>query len=111
MMRDGVGRAEVGEEHDAGARAARQHGQHRVAFAQPRGREVAHFLLPLHPAVARHDDDVVLLDDEVVGGERDFLGRLDQRAALVALRVRLLHLLDLVAHQLPAALLVLEQAG
>ena len=30
--------------------------------------EVLHFLLPLHPAVARDDDDVVFLDDEVVGG-------------------------------------------
>ena len=41
----------------------------------------------------------------------DLLLGLDQRAALVALAVLLLDLLDLVADDLPAAVLVLEQAG
>ncbi len=72
-----VRRAEVAEEHDARPRAAGQHGQHRVAFAHARGRDVLHFLLPLHPAVARDDDDVVFLDDEVVGGVLLLLHRTD----------------------------------
>ena len=29
--------------------------------------EILHFLLPLDPAVLRHDDDVVFFDDEIVG--------------------------------------------
>src|SRR5207237_4016488 len=97
-----VRRAEVAEQHDGGARAPLHDGEHRVAFTQARRRQVAHFLLPLHPSIARDDDDIVFLDDEIVGGEGDLLLRLDQRAALVVFAaVRLRHLLDLVADHLP----------
>ena len=82
-----VRRAEVREEHHGRARAAREHREHRIAFAQPRGRQILHFLLPLHPAVVRHDDDVVFFDDEVVGRVLGRLFGLDQRAPLVELRV------------------------
>ena len=70
MMRDVYAAPKFEKNTTRGARAARQHGQHRVALAQPRRREIAHFLLPLHPSVARHDHDVVLFDDEVVLRER-----------------------------------------
>src|SRR5687768_13749055 len=104
-----VGDAEVRKECDGGARAPRKHGQHAVALPQPRRRQIPHLLLPLHPSIARDNHDVVFFDDEVVGGEGDFLGRFDQRPALVAFAVLLLHLPDLVAHQLPPAVFVLEQ--
>src|SRR5262249_40983240 len=60
--------SEVGEEHARGARAARKGRQHRIALAQPCRRQILHFFLTLHPAVARHDDDIVLLDYEIVSG-------------------------------------------
>ena len=94
---------------DRRARAAGDRRQHAVAFTQPRRRQVLHFLLPLHPPVARHDDDVVFFDDEGVGGVFDLLGLLDARAPRLA--VLLLNLLELVAHQLPARVLVLQQRG
>src|SRR5882762_9243081 len=50
--------AEIREEHATRARAAGERRQHRISFAQPRRREVLDLLLALHPAVARHDDDV-----------------------------------------------------
>ena len=105
-----VGDAEVAEEHHRRPRAAGQHRQHRVPLAQPRRRDVLHFLLALHPAVARHDHDVVFLDDEVFGGVFGFaLVAGDRRAARIA--VFLLNLLELDLDDVPAALLVLEQRG
>ena len=97
-----VGDAEVAEEHHRRARAAGQHRHHHVPLAHARRRDVLHFLLPLHPAVARDDDDVVFLDDEVLGGVfgLPFVAR-DLRAARVA--VLLLDLLDLDADDVPAA--------
>ena len=68
MMRQVYATPKLREEHARRARAAGERRQHRVALAQPRRRQILHFLLPLHPAVARHDHDVVFLDDEVVGG-------------------------------------------
>ena len=67
--------AKVGEEHHRRPGAAGHRREDAVAFAQARGREVLHFLLPLHPPVARDDDDIVLFDDEVLGGVV-LLGRL-----------------------------------
>src|SRR5439155_23273500 len=91
-------------------RAAGQHVQDRIALAQPRRRQILHFLLSLHPAVARHDHDVVFLDDEVVWPVFLLAGiAFDRRTTLVA--VLLVRLFDLAAHQLPAAVLVLEQRG
>ena len=104
----GIGNAEIAEEHRRRARAAGQHGQHRVALAHARRGHVLDLLLPLDPAVARHDDDVVLFDDEVLGGVLGLAGvRRDRRAARVA--VLLLDLLDLDLDDAPAAGLVLEQ--
>src|SRR5439155_16723447 len=44
----GVGHAEVAEEDAGRARAPRERGQDRIAFAQAARRQVLHFLLPLH---------------------------------------------------------------
>ena len=86
-----VGDAEVGEEDAGRARAAGEGREHGVAFPQPRRRQVLHVLLPLHPAVARDDHDVVFLDDEVVGGVFGLAGvARDHGAALVEFRVRVL---------------------
>ena len=76
-------------------------------------RQILHFLLPLHPAVARHDHDGVFLDDEVVLGELDVGVVGGKRGApRVRLRVgvRLLNRGDLVAHDVPAVLFAAEQA-
>ena len=89
-----------------------QHRHHRIAFAQSRRREVLDLLLPLDPPIARDDDDVVLLDDEVVGGVFDLAfvgGELGAPRIFLGIGVRLLHLLDLLAHDLPAIVFALEQ--
>ena len=105
-----VGHAEVAEERRRRARAAGHDRQHLIALAQARGRDVLDVLLSLHPAVARHDHDVVFFDDEVFGGVLDLFGvARDRGAARIA--VLLLNLFDLLAHQRPPAVLVLQQAA
>jgi hypothetical protein len=79
--------AEVREEHDAGARAAGEHRQHRVALAQPGCRQVLDLFLALHPAIVRDDDDVVLFDDEIVGRVFDRLFGFDESPSLVGFHV------------------------
>src|SRR4029450_7513616 len=67
-------------------------------------------LLTLPPAVARDNHDVVLFDNEVVRGVFRLSGvARDHRAALVA--VLALNLLNLRLNELPAALLVFQQAA
>ncbi len=104
----GIGDAEVREEHARRPGAPGERRQHRIAFPQPRRREILHFLLALHPAVPRDDHDVVFFDDEVIGGVFGFIAvAFDAGAALVA--VLRADFLELAAHELPAAVLVLQQ--
>src|SRR3954454_6157289 len=100
--------AEVREEHAARARAPGERREHGIALTQPRRRQILHFLLPLHPAVARDDDDVVFFDDEIIGRVLRLAGIAGDRGApLVAIPGA--HFVELAAHQLPPRVLVLEQ--
>src|SRR5262249_26895748 len=104
----GVSDPEVGEEHARRSGTAGKRREHRIGLAQPRRREVFHFLLPLHPAVGRDYDDIVLFDDEVVRRVFLFAGiGFDGRAPFVA--ILLGDLFDFRADEFPAAVLVLEQ--
>src|SRR5215467_2856621 len=102
--------AEVGEEHARRPRAASERGQHGITLAQPCRRQVLHVLLALHPAVARHDHDVVFLDDEVVGAVLGF-GAVagDEGPPLVA--VLRADLFELSPDEFPPALFVAQQRG
>src|SRR5690606_13146524 len=104
----GVADAEAGGERSPRTGRAGQGREHRVAFTQAGAREVAHFLLSFHPAVAGDDHDVVFRDDEVFSRVFGFVGdALDPGESFGA--VLRGDVLDLVAHDGPATLLVLEQ--
>src|SRR5262245_29994405 len=104
-----IGDTEVREEHTARAGASCKRREHLIPLPEPGRAQVLDLFLSLHPPVSRDDDDVVLLDDEIVGGVLGLTRvALNQRAPFVA--VGLLNLLQLRSHELPAAGFVLQQA-
>ena len=82
----------------------------RVAFAKSRLGRVFDLALTLQPSIRGDEHMVVLGDDEIVRGKGRLVGhRFDDRAPRIGSTVSFLNLDELLAHELPARFLILQE--